>query len=285
MLSTLMLSLIGLVATSMSVDVNSLLDPATVGGSLLAVAYLYRERDTRISAMSMAVFWGIAVTNILNLPMFLIARLHRPFRDDLIAWFDSVVGIELPQILALSVDFPRAFRLINSCYELLLPLMVLGLLVPVARGQLVRIRQFFLALLISGALGFTLFFFVPVQGPWHTFPMEPRSDQLLIEKVYKAIQGSEHFIIDLRYRAGLIFFPSFHTILPILAVLCLRETPRLLAGCIPLAALIIISTMTTGHHYPSDVYAGILVALVSWYAGSLLEPLLAPKDKKTNPPI
>jgi hypothetical protein len=33
--------------------------------------------------------------------------------------------------------------------------------------------------------------------------------------------------------------------------------------------------MTTGHHYPCDIYAGIFVALASWWIASKVEPHLS----------
>jgi membrane-associated phospholipid phosphatase len=63
------------------------------------------------------------------------------------------------------------------------------------------------------------------------------------------------------------------------AILCARALWGFKPLRIPLAALsgmIILSTMTTGWHYFSDVLAGVLLAAVSIYFADLLTPYFDP---------
>jgi len=71
-------------------------------------------------------------------------------------------------------------------------------------------------------------------------------------------------VLDLAYRDGLICFPSFHTILAVLAGVALWSIPYLRWAAAALAALIVVSTVTTGTHYVVDVVAGLGVAFVAF---------------------
>ena len=62
---------------------------------------------------------------------------------------------------------------------------------------------------------------------------------------------------------GIICFPSFHTIWSVLSVVALWPFRSLRVPSSLLASLIVISTVTTGWHYMSDVFAGLLFAGIS----------------------
>jgi membrane-associated phospholipid phosphatase len=217
----------------------------------------------------------VLISNLFNVPMFLIGRLKPPFRDDTLAALDSWFGLEVPQILALQSSFPTAYDFVSACYPLLLPLIIAALTLPTAFGDGRCVREFFIALIVSGIIGFTLFYLLPAAGWFERYNITPRPDQVLYLEMIRNTWGQETFEIDLSYRAGLVYFPSFHTILPILSLFALRSFPRVVTCTIPLAVLIVLSTMTTGSHYPCDIYAGVVVALVSWWIASKVEPHLS----------
>lgn len=124
-------------------------------------------------------------------------------------------------------------------------------------------REFFIALIASSIIGFTLFYVFPAQGWFERYGIQPRPDQQQYLDMIKAVWTSESFAIDFRYSAGLVYFPSFHTILPILGLFAVRAIQLLFWVAAPLTVLIVCSTVTTGSHYPCDIYAGVLVAFLS----------------------
>jgi membrane-associated phospholipid phosphatase len=63
--------------------------------------------------------------------------------------------------------------------------------------------------------------------------------------------------------AAIVAFPSFHVALALISAFSLGALRRLRVGAWILAALICISTITTGWHYGVDVLGGIAVAAVS----------------------
>jgi hypothetical protein len=76
---------------------------------------------------------------------------------------------------------------------------------------------------------------------------------------FLALKGDGRFVLHFREAEGIIACPSFHTTLAILAALALRSVPYLRWPAALLASLIVVSTVTTGWHYISDVLAGALV--------------------------
>lgn len=80
--------------------------------------------------------------------------------------------------------------------------------------------------------------------------------------VFATLKQSQHYVMDLNYRNGLICFPSFHTILAVLSGVALWSLPVVRWLGLLWSSLIVISTVTTGTHYVVDVLSGILVVVV-----------------------
>ena len=272
---TAFLSAVGLCITSTTINIPSLIIPLVSSLVMFGLAVLYRRRDPVISDLCQSVGWMVLISNLFNLPMFAIARLKPPFQDATLVAIDQWFRIEIPDILALQSRFPISFTIINSSYNLLLPLIMLAIVLPTACGQGKQVREFFIALMMSGVIGFSLFYLFPAAGWFDHYHATPRPEHRAYLDTIRNVWDQETFEIDMGYRAGLIYFPSFHTILPILSLFSLRRIPFGLLCATPIAVLIILSTMTTGHHYPCDIYAGIFVALVSWWIASKVEPHLS----------
>ena len=85
----------------------------------------------------------------------------------------------------------------------------------------------------------------------------------------RGLRSGEQRTIGFRDAEGLIAFPSFHTIWAILLALAFRHRRRLFVVAVALNLVVILSTLTTGWHYLSDVLGGgLVVGLVafSWNA-------------------
>ena len=89
-----------------------------------------------------------------------------------------------------------------------------------------------------------------------------------------ALQAPGWFMIDFRYKEGLICFPSYHTILAVLAAAALSRVPYLCPTAFVWAALIVFSTVTTGSHYVVDVLAGLLVAAMLMNAAGTISRIV-----------
>ena len=86
---------------------------------------------------------------------------------------------------------------------------------------------------------------------------------IMFMQVFAALKSQEVFVIDLSDVNGLLSFPSFHTILAVLAAAALWSVPDLCWLTSVWAALIVVSTVTTGWHFIIDVLAGFVVVAIS----------------------
>jgi membrane-associated phospholipid phosphatase len=73
-------------------------------------------------------------------------------------------------------------------------------------------------------------------------------------------RGDSAPILDFEAIHGLIFFPSFHTILAVLTPYSVRHWKYLFAPAVILNVLVIISTLPEGGHHLIDVLAGAAIA-------------------------
>lgn len=270
-----MLSVIGLWWTATSIRLDTTIVPLSAAIVMLLFGRAYSLRDQKISETCFVMFWTVAVTNVLNLPMFVVARLKLPFQDSQLVAFDQWLGLELPQVLALQQSYPAAFSFVASCYNLLLPLLVVSVTLPTFLGRGRGVREFFIALFMSGTIGLALFCLFPAEGVHDRYQVPPSASQALFLETLYAVRREQSYALDISFRAGLVYFPSFHAILAILSVFALRQLPLLLGLAAPVGALVVLSTVATANHYPCDTLVGVVVAVFSCVVAMKVEPLVS----------
>ncbi len=269
------LSVLGLWWTATLVRLDTAVVPMSAAAVMLLLGRAYCSRNQRISETCFVMFWTVAVTNILNLPMFVVARLKLPFQDSQLVAFDQWLGLELPQVLALQQSYPTTFTFIASCYNLLLPLLVVAVTLPTFLGRGRGVREFFIALFVSGTIGLILFYLFPAEGVHQRYGVPPSASQALFLETLYAVRSEQSYALDISFRAGLVYFPSFHTILAILSVFALRQVPLLFALAAPVGALVVLSTVATANHYPCDTLVGVVIAVLSCLVAMKIEPLVS----------
>jgi hypothetical protein len=118
------------------------------------------------------------------------------------------------------------------------------------------------AVLVAAAISIPFFACFRAVGPWYYYGFPPDAEQERTMKVLFDLQASGWYVFD-SATAGLIALPSFHTVLAVLTGVALWAVPYVRWFGAALAALIVISTVTTGWHYVSDVLAGLALTLVA----------------------
>ena len=100
--------------------------------------------------------------------------------------------------------------------------------------------------------------------------------------VFLSLRSQEPFVIDFADLEGVIAFPSFHTVLAVLAAFALWPIPyvRWAGGLV--CMLIVVATVMTGWHYVVDVAAGVGVAVVSCQLGRMFSRLEQARSKITS---
>jgi membrane-associated phospholipid phosphatase len=206
--------------------------------------------------------WAFVFGYLHIVPMFIAARLPAPLSDALLARLDAAMGVEVPSVLRVMEAYPGVGRFLHFCYDTLLFLVTLAIMVPPMCGKMRAAKEFALGGVLAALICLPLFAAFQAEGPWVYHGYTPATDQDNYMRVFAAVKSREWYVLDLSYSDGLICFPSFHTILAVLAAAALWTISYVRWPAALLAALIVISTVTTGTHYVTDVVAGLLVVVV-----------------------
>lgn len=258
------LSAVGMYLLDIAVRPEQLVGKLGLCAAVLGGALLYHRRGAdRLADALLAVFWMGLFSNLHVFPMFVCGRVPCDFRDADLAAADALLGLRTPDVMAAVERLPDLRDLLQQTYETLVYLIVLAILLPPLLGKTRRFKEYIVACIVSVLVAFPLFAVFQAQGTWVHYGYAPAINQDEYLRTFAALKREPHYVMDLDYSRGLIMFPSFHTILAVLSAVAVASVPyvRWLAGV--WAALIVISTVTTGTHYVVDVLAGLAVAGVA----------------------
>ena len=156
---------------------------------------------------------------------------------------------------------PTADGILKFAYSTLLPqtalVTALGLL-----GDRRPLEVFLQRFMLSALLAAAVFCLVPAAGPFEAYGFERDADQDRYMVHFEGLRDGEMTTLSLNEAEGLITFPSFHTTWAILLALACAHRRVLFGFSALLNGMVVVSTMTTGWHYFSDVLAGIVLAVV-----------------------
>ena len=263
-LATVALSSWGMAATGIRVSAEQLWPKLGLYFSILAgAAFAYWRGAPRFANAFLIIFWMALVSDLHIFPMFLAGRQSLPFSDDLLAACDRALGLEVPDVLAWLADHPLVRELLEGMYSSLVYLMATALLATTLGNRLRTAQMYVIANVVAVLICFPFFAFFQAIGPWVVYGYSPSPHQQLYMQVFAALKEQKTFTIDLGYVNGLLCFPSFHTVLAVLAAWALRSLPVLRWLALAWSGLIVVSTVTTGWHYVVDVIAGFGVAGLS----------------------
>lgn len=258
----LVLSIAGCILTGIHVDAGKNLGALAAVSIPIAVLAIYwrdQNRPARLDSI-LVIPWIILLIPMLAFPMLIAARLRLPLQDTHLARIDHLFGVYVPSIASWARGNTIG-SLISKTYSLLIYLLILAALVPALAGKLKRAREFVVANLVAIALGMPLFALLPAVGPWYAYHLHPSADQAFCQAqlFLLRVPGPYH----LAQGTGVICFPSFHVIWAILCAYALWDFRFLRLPAMLLSFLIILSTMTTGWHYFSDVLGGVIIGVVA----------------------
>lgn len=258
------LSLYGLHATHVVVNLWQLVPTAMLSAALLSLAAYYRWRgvDKFVNLLLITV-WAVVLSKLHLLPMFVAARMPVPPSDALLARCDRALGVEVVDVVRVVRHYPMLDQFLGVCYDLLIPLLTLAILVPPLCGRMRMSKEYTLAGAVAAMISMPCFAMFQARGPWEYYGYEPLIKQENYVRTFDALKTEPTFHLDLEYRDGLMCFPSFHTILAVLPAVALWPIPYVRWFAVTLATLIVVSTVTTGTHYIIDVWAGLIVTVIS----------------------
>lgn len=178
-----------------------------------------------------------------------------PMRDDILEYFDSLLGFEWNVISYWLDSHPVLDEVLLHAYDSVVPqiaiITILGsILFP---GQ--RNKEFFTLFLVSVLITNLVFIFVPAVGPLGKADVDSLNHLLDIRA------GSS--IMTYNRTLSLITFPSYHAALAVVITYSARYRYWSLLPFFLLNAIMLAATPPEGGHYLVDILAGALVALAS----------------------
>jgi len=233
-----------------------------VGAMILPLLlYLKEKKKDYLLDSILTILWALFLNILIRYPAAVSARLGKgiELQDAHFVHFDRLLGVSIPAIMAWASRHWIGMVAYRS-YNLLTPLLVLSILLPIAVGKLKRAQQFVTANLAAFAMGLPLFALLPAVGPWYGYHFSAGPDFAACQAALLLIRQPGPRLFQ---SAGFVCFPSFHTIWAILCAQALWGIRLLRIPVTILSGLIVFSTMSTGWHYSCDVLAGIVIAVVA----------------------
>ena len=184
-----------------------------------------------------------------------------PLRDGLWRNLDQHLRIDVPAIMAFVHRHPAINSLLLRSYAFALhPLVICAIFLPALLGKREAAQRFVLSNAFSFVLALPLMVFLPAVGPWVGWGFPPDKLQKACEATIYALR---HGSLDIRDNfGGIVCLPSFHAFWAIVSAQALCAFRYLRYPALVIAALITVSTVTTGWHYGVDVIAGLLMVMI-----------------------
>lgn len=191
-----------------------------------------------------------------------------PLIDNFIIDFESYFGFSLLSVLTWTHQYPWLVKILTYSYATLamqmafIPLIMMIVVFFKPTDTVARLRRYYCLMLLTTIIGFTIYYFFPTAAP-ATFI---KSQFFTSEQYATGLKLMEirQYITPSTMDGGLIAFPSHHVIW---AILCLYLIyPYKIAFFILLLnnALLILSCVLLGWHYPTDILAALFIVWISF---------------------
>lgn len=242
--------------------------PLLMAPSFVPAAYWHEHRNIDKREAALTLPWLIVLMVVIPFVVVVSARMGAQLADPLFLRIDERLGFDVPAIMAWASRHPYAQQILGHAYSLLFWLLATACLLPPLMGKRKASQEFLLANAIVFLLAVPLFAVFPAVGPWVGYHFAANSAQQLCEASIRALHQSAH--TDGVKAFGIVCFPSFHVIWAVLSAIALWSIRWLRAPSAILAALIVVSTLTTGWHYGVDILGGLLLCGIALAGARML---------------
>lgn len=237
-----------------------------------AVGFAYRRSGRSEPIASTAIAFGllIAFSSALSAFNYLLLPNWRPGIDAWLTRVDSLFGYHWPDAIALSAQYPTVNELMrwsynSTSFQIALVAVVLGL-----TGRRRTLHAMMLTVVISSLATIVFWALFPSLGPsaLHTLPAElvaavrPIVDPGYGSEITTLMREGVRKLSPDEFR-GLIAFPSFHTVMAVIATCYARNIRWLLFPLLAVNLLIFPAVLVHGGHHLVDIPAGLVVFVLA----------------------
>ncbi len=207
-------------------------------------------------------FWGLLITVCIGSLVWVAARTPFPLIDLKLAGIDHALGFETSAAVAWAAHHALVAKVLDFIYVSMIPFSLLALVVCVLEGKREPAQRLVIAFTLAAITTTAVFAFLPAAGPWTVYHYAAIPEQALVQKMLPLLKATGPLHQSLQH-CGLVAFPSFHVAQCILTAIAFWHSRWLRYPAAIFAALMCVSTVTTGWHYVIDVIAGAAVAVIS----------------------
>ena len=263
-----------------------LLRPLGIGLLLGIFAWFYAGRGAAGFVMCLLALAHVTVyTAAYTVLMYSVTTTAAPLVDDWLTLADRAMGVFVSDIVAWLAERPGLIRFLETAYNSLTLQTALLVVVLGFRQDRIPLEGFVLQFMISTLACITLLLVAPAEGPFSDGRYELSESQQRYVKHFQELRSGQMTVCTWRNAEGLITFPSFHTTWAMLLAWGFRNQRWLFLPAVLLNAAVIVSTLTTGWHYFSDVLGGIALGSVTIVLCRRLEGWLYDEDGQPRPAI
>jgi membrane-associated phospholipid phosphatase len=254
-----------------SVSPQSVATRVAVACAMLAAPWSYARKRPRLARGLEATGLVSVVTLLLGSASYLGVALALPLWDERLAGFDRALGFDWNAHLAyVAASDQLAYALVLS-YRLSVLLAFVVIVVLATVGELHRLRQFLLLFTSTLTLVIAVSSLTPALGAyaWHEPPptvLESLPDARAGRwhlRHFRSLRDGSMRVIPLAGLQGLVTFPSFHTVLAILAAWAIRPARLFRYPAYLFSGAAVLSTLAVGGHYLVDVLGGAAIAVAA----------------------
>lgn len=187
-------------------------------------------------------------------------------RDTELRAVDLALGFDWLTVARSADQWPWLVHALGLSY-VTLPVQVMAVVVLLgATRQRAELERFSIGFIVSTLVVVAVSAVLPAYGPAPTLARPDEFATLTLSGTWGPAAVARHIReagiseIDLGRLAGIISFPSFHTVVALMVPWALRRTPWAFWPALALNTLMLASTITEGGHYLVDLIAGAAVA-------------------------
>jgi membrane-associated phospholipid phosphatase len=224
-------------------------------------------------------------------------RFRFPLQDRALAAADRFLGIDTPGLALAFAGFPQYSEPLARLYDTTVPAVFLAAIGLSLYGKAQRVWELVLGYSAGLFICCTVSVFLPATANFvhaglsaHELAGLPSGSGVFHMKAVHYFRDGQAMLVDAGKFAGVVTFPSFHTMMALIVAYACR-------GCGPLsplawlwAGLIIVSTIPIGGHYVIDLIAGaalwivIVLGVRFWRDRQMRRPIASPDAAVTWTP-
>ena len=220
----------------------------------------------------------VAFTTVYSVFMYALATTARPLADPTLAYIDGTMGFSAADVVGWVNARPKLEWALRLVYFSLIPQTILTIVWLGLGNQRERLDKFLVRFMLGALLTAVGFYLLPAVGTCASYDLPVNVCHQKFIEHFAALRDGSLTLVSWRNAEGLMTFPSFHTIWAVLLIAAFYRVPYASWPIALLNVAVVISTVTTGMHYLTDVLAGLLVSAIVIYSTRGVEPKKGASD-------